>query len=134
MAIPGAGVFAIEVGRRLWGAMRPRRRWIGLLALILAVAAVAGAGLISGRFGRATAVFDKDWFDLVFARSAYAFLAHWSVTDWLQVLATVASLLSAIAVFARRRSAFAAVLAVAACACHGCSASLPGTSAGTSWW
>jgi hypothetical protein len=119
MAVPGVCVFAIEVGRRMWNGARPGRRWAGL-AVVLAVGAAAAAVLVSGLLPRATAVFDKAWFDLVLARSAYAFLANWSVTDWIQVLATAASLLTAVAVLARQRPLFAAVLvATAGCLASG---------------
>jgi hypothetical protein len=113
MAIPGVCVLAIEVGRRVWSGARPAQRW-WVVAVIMAAAISLAALLLSGRLSRATAVFDPAWFDLVLARSAYAFLARWSVTDWIQVLATAASLLSAMAVLVRQRPAFAAVLLTAA--------------------
>jgi len=114
MALAGAGVFAVVVGRLLWAATPPTHRWKALVAAIVGGAAVVAVALMSGRFGRATAVFDKAWFDLIYARSAYAFLARWSAGDWIGVLATVASLLTGAAVFARQRWAFAAALATAA--------------------
>lgn len=114
MAVAGAGVFALEVGRRLWRAPRPAQRWAGLAGVILLAAALAAYGLASGRFGRATASFDKAWFALIYGRSAYAFLARWSPTDWVQVLAAAASLLSGAAVLARPRLALLAALATAA--------------------
>jgi hypothetical protein len=118
MAIPGAVVFAIGVGKRMWSGTPPARRWTSLAAAAAAVAALAIVALIGGLMPRATTVFDPAWFELVLARSAYAFLARWSAADWFQVLATAAALLTAVAVLARQRPSFVAVFVAAA----GCTA------------
>jgi hypothetical protein len=79
MALPGIGVVA------LLAALENRYLWVVYAAVVVVGFGLTAAGI--DPLARALMRFDNDWFDVVYQRSAFAFVTRW---DWFGILGLIA--------------------------------------------